>query len=393
MFLTGRTALVTGAGRGIGRAVAERLAREGARVVVAGRTRAELDAAAAALSGVALPVDVADRASIAAALDALRRDGVHVDVLVNNAGAAESAPLDRTSDELWDRMMAVNAGGAFALCRALIPPMIAAGWGRVINVASNAGLTGYAYTAAYCASKHAVVGLTRAIAMEVARTPVTVNAVCPGWVDTQLLSELGRPHRREDGPERGGGAALARGDVAAAAAGRAGGGGARRGLALRRGCEERARAGNRDRRRAGDVMSDSSGIRVVEVPGWPKPKGYANGVITEGRRLLHVAGQVGWNAEMRFESDDFARQFAQALDNVLAVVRAAGGGAEDVVRMTVYVTDLAAYRASQRALGPIWRERFGRHFPVMALVGVAGLVEASALVEIEAVAALPEGKG
>jgi len=189
MFLTGRTALVTGAGRGIGRAVAERLAREGARVVVAGRTRAEIDAAAAALSGLALPVDVADRTSIAAALEALRRDGVHVDVLVNNAGAAESAPLDRTSDELWDRMLAVNAGGAFALCRALIPPMIAAGWGRVINVASNAGLTGYAYTAAYCASKHAVVGLTRAIAMEVARTPVTVNAVCPGWVDTQLLNE------------------------------------------------------------------------------------------------------------------------------------------------------------------------------------------------------------
>jgi NAD(P)-dependent dehydrogenase (short-subunit alcohol dehydrogenase family) len=114
---------------------------------------------------------------------------VHVDVLVNNAGAAESAPLERTSDELWDRMMAVNAGGAFALCRALIPRMIAAGWGRVINVASNAGLTGYAYTAAYCASKHAVVGLTRAIAIEVARTPVTVNAVCPGWVDTRLLDD------------------------------------------------------------------------------------------------------------------------------------------------------------------------------------------------------------
>jgi NAD(P)-dependent dehydrogenase (short-subunit alcohol dehydrogenase family) len=189
MFLDGRTAMVTGGGRGIGRAVAERLAREGARIVVAGRTRAEIEAAASALGGRALPLDVADRGSIAEALGALQADGVRVDVLVNNAGAAESAPLDRTSLELWDRMLAVNATGAFALCRALIPPMIAAGWGRVVNVASNAGLTGYAYSSAYCAAKHALVGLTRALAMEVARTPVTVNAVCPGFVKTRLADE------------------------------------------------------------------------------------------------------------------------------------------------------------------------------------------------------------
>jgi enamine deaminase RidA (YjgF/YER057c/UK114 family) len=135
-----------------------------------------------------------------------------------------------------------------------------------------------------------------------------------------------------------------------------------------------------------------SGVRVVEVPGWPKPKGYVNGMVTEGR-LLHVAGQVGWNAEQRFVHDDFAGQFAQALDNVLAVVRAAGGAPEGVARMTVYVTDLAAYRASVRALGPVWRERFGRHFPAMALVGVAGLVEEKALVEIEAVCSLGHDEG
>jgi NAD(P)-dependent dehydrogenase (short-subunit alcohol dehydrogenase family) len=189
MFLTGRIALVTGGGRGIGRAIAERLAQEGARVVVAGRTHHEVDAAAAELSGVGVVMDVADRASIARGLALVAEKAGHVDILVNNAGAAESAPLDRTADELWDRMMAVNATSTFALCRALVPPMVGKGWGRVVNVASNAGLTGYAYSTAYCAAKHAVVGLTRALALEVAKTPVTVNAVCPGFVATRLADE------------------------------------------------------------------------------------------------------------------------------------------------------------------------------------------------------------
>jgi enamine deaminase RidA (YjgF/YER057c/UK114 family) len=139
-------------------------------------------------------------------------------------------------------------------------------------------------------------------------------------------------------------------------------------------------------------MSGKS-LSFVEVPGWPRPKGYANGVVTGAvtrARTLYVAGQVGWNAEQRFESDDFATQFGQALDNVLAVVRAAGGGPESVARMTIYVTDLAAYRAAQPALGAVWRARFGRHFPAMALVGVAGLVEERALVEIETTCALDE---
>ena len=189
MFLTGRHALITGGGRGIGRAIAARLVEEGARVVVAGRTRHEVEGTAAELGGVGVVMDVADRASIAAGLAEVASSLGHVEILVNNAGAAESAPLDRTDDALWDRMMAVNATSTFTLCRALLPGMAARGWGRVINVASNAGLTGYAYTAAYCAAKLAVVGLTRALAMEVARSKVTVNAVCPGFVDTQLTVE------------------------------------------------------------------------------------------------------------------------------------------------------------------------------------------------------------
>jgi enamine deaminase RidA (YjgF/YER057c/UK114 family) len=130
-------------------------------------------------------------------------------------------------------------------------------------------------------------------------------------------------------------------------------------------------------------------IEVVQPAGWPTPRGYANGVITQGR-TLHIAGQIGWNAEGVFASDALEEQFASALDNVIAVVRAAGGEPSDVVRMTVYVTDLDAYRQGAKAIGRAWRERFGKHFPAMALVGVAGLVEPRAKVEIEAVASLPE---
>jgi enamine deaminase RidA (YjgF/YER057c/UK114 family) len=129
-------------------------------------------------------------------------------------------------------------------------------------------------------------------------------------------------------------------------------------------------------------------MELVEVPGWPKPKGYANGVVVSGRKTLYVAGQVGWN-ERQEMAEGFVAQFAQALDNVLAIVRAAGGEPEDVVKMTVYVTDLDAYRGAQRELGKVWRDRFGKHFPAMALLGIAGLVEEGGLVEIESIAALP----
>jgi len=131
----------------------------------------------------------------------------------------------------------------------------------------------------------------------------------------------------------------------------------------------------------------------VLVPGWPAPRGYSNGRIGRGR-VLHVGGQIGWVADdagrFVFRAHDLVGQFAQTLDNVLAVVRAAGGAATDIASMTVFVTDIAAYRAAQKPLGAAWRERLGKHFPAMALVGVTALVEPEALVEIQAVAYLGE---
>jgi enamine deaminase RidA (YjgF/YER057c/UK114 family) len=136
-------------------------------------------------------------------------------------------------------------------------------------------------------------------------------------------------------------------------------------------------------------------LRNIQPEGWPPPLGYANGMCSlgKGERVLFVAGQVGWRSDGALHTDDLAEQFAQALDNVLTVVRAAGGESSNIARMTVYVTDLDAYRSSTRAIGQAWRARMGRHFPAMALIGVAGLVEKRAKVEIEATCILPPEAG
>lgn len=184
-ILTGKRALVTGGGRGIGAAIARALARAGASVVVCGRKRDDLDAVAQEIRGKAIACDLGDRA----ATDRMLAEVGEIAVLVNNAGIAESAPLDRTTDAIWDRILELDVTAPFRLTRALVPGMIKAGWGRVINVASNAGVTGYGYSSAYCAAKHALVGFTRALAIDLARTNVTINALCPGWVETAMAEE------------------------------------------------------------------------------------------------------------------------------------------------------------------------------------------------------------
>ncbi len=155
-------------------------------MVVCGRTQSDLDAIAKEIDGVAIACDVGDRAATDKLVAELPG---RIDILVNNAGIAESAPLEKTSDEVWDRILEVDATAPFRLIRALAPAMAKVGWGRIVNIASNAGVSGYGYSSAYCAAKHAMVGFTRALAIDLARTGVTINALCPGWVHTKLADD------------------------------------------------------------------------------------------------------------------------------------------------------------------------------------------------------------
>lgn len=195
MKLKDRLAFITGGGRGIGSAIAFAFAREGATVALAARTRDQVENVARAIEyehrvkALALVCDVSSRESVKQAFAEMTNHfSRSADLLVNNAGIAVSSPFLKTDEELWQRHLATNLSGSYYCAQAALPGMLEHGWGRIINIASIAGKTGAPYITAYSASKHGLLGLTRSLAHEVATKGITVNAICPGYVDTDMTS-------------------------------------------------------------------------------------------------------------------------------------------------------------------------------------------------------------
>jgi len=188
--LAGKHALVTGGARGIGAAITRILLARGAQVTMLGRSPSAAKEMAEPGAGLSyLSADVSNPAAVAMAFATAQKQLGRIDILVNNAGQAASAPFLKTSFALWQEMIRVNMDGAFHCIQAALPGMLEAKWGRIVNIASTAGLTGYQYVTAYCAAKHGLIGLTRSLALEVATRGVTVNSVCPGFTETDMLEE------------------------------------------------------------------------------------------------------------------------------------------------------------------------------------------------------------
>jgi NAD(P)-dependent dehydrogenase (short-subunit alcohol dehydrogenase family) len=391
-----QAAIVAGASRGIGLAIAKALAGAGHPVALVARSADRLAAAAAELNGaagreIAVPIaaDLAGGREAARACEQATARLGPVGILVNAVGAAASAPFAATDLSAFRESFEINLAPAAAMTAALWEGMLERGAGHVVNIASTAGLEGYAYTSAYTSAKHALVGLTRALAREGTPKGVRVNAVCPGFVKTDLLEGsvdriIGTTGRsRAQALEalakmNRGGRLLDPAEVAAVV------------LWLLR-----------------DAPGDLNGEAIV-VDGLPGPwapdgepplpvnpealgeaRGYSNGMVMRTGRTLFVAGQVAWDGEHRIVGGgDFAAQFDQALGNVLEVVVAAGGAATDIGRLRFYVSDCRLYLDALREVGRSYRARMGTHYPAMALVEVSRLLEAGALVEIEAEAIL-----
>lgn len=184
-----RHAIVTGGGSGIGAAIAKVMTDKGAAVTIIGRNGARLSAKAEELGVQHQVADITDRDQVRDAFSSAINVNGTIDILVNNAGAAEAGPFSKMDDEHWDRMLSVNLTGVYNCTKAVIAGMLEKGSGRIINVASTAALSGYAYVSAYCAAKHGVLGLTRALALEYAKKGITVNAVCPGYTDTEIVRQ------------------------------------------------------------------------------------------------------------------------------------------------------------------------------------------------------------
>ncbi|HVF39550.1 MAG TPA: SDR family NAD(P)-dependent oxidoreductase [Gemmatimonadaceae bacterium] len=191
-YLEGKHAVITGGSRGIGGAIAHALARRGASLTIMSRAAVRLERQAATIRGElgtrvnAIECDVTDATAIKESFARAVSETGPIEILVNNAGAAEGAPFSQTTRELWDRMISVNLTSTYACAAEVLPAMLSAKSGRIVNVSSTAGLRGYKTMTAYCAAKHGVIGLTRALALETAKHGITVNAVCPGYTDTEL---------------------------------------------------------------------------------------------------------------------------------------------------------------------------------------------------------------